>query len=130
MTVKKNVEIKSKSVMENKSKYIQVSTTVVKRSDAERIARMLSEKKLSVCTQIIGPITSVYRWEGKLKKSKEWLCIMKTKRTRYKSMEKAIKEIHPYELPEIVAVPIIEGSREYLGWMQEEIQEMPRKRGI
>lgn len=116
--------------MENKFRYIQISTTVAKRSDAERIARILSKKNLSACTHIVGPITSVYRWKGKLEKTKEWLCIIKTKRTRYKSMEKAIKEIHPYELPEIAAVPIIGGSREYLGWMQEEMQEMPRKRGI
>lgn len=119
-----------RDVMENKSRYIQISTTVAKRSDAERIARILSKKNLSACTHIVGPITSVYRWKGKLEKTKEWLCIMKTKRTRYKSMEKAIKEIHPYELPEIAAVPIIGGSREYLRWMQEEMQEMPRKRGI
>lgn len=106
--------------MENKSKYIQISTTVAKRSDAERIAKILSKKNLSACTQIVGPITSVYRWKGKLEKSKEWLCIIKTKRTLYKSIEKAIKNIHPYELPEIVATPIIEGSREYLGWIQKE----------
>lgn len=116
--------------MENKSEYIQVSTTVAKRSDAERIAKILSEKNLSACAHIIGPITSVYRWKGKTEKSKEWLCIMKTRRTRYKSMEKALKEIHPYGLPEIAAVPIVEGSREYLGWMRKETQEMPRKRGI
>jgi len=107
--------------MENKSKYLQVSTTVQKRSDAERIARMLSGKKLSACTQIIGPITSVYRWKGKVETSKEWLCVIKTKRTLYKSIETMIKKIHPYELPEIIATPIIKGSREYCGWMEKEI---------
>ncbi|HEY4525914.1 MAG TPA: divalent-cation tolerance protein CutA [Candidatus Paceibacterota bacterium] len=107
--------------MENKSKYIQVSTTVEKRSDAERIARMLSENKLSACTQIIGPIGSVYRWRGKIKKSKEWLCVAKSKRGYYGKIEQAIKKIHPYELPEIIATPIIEGSREYLGWIQKEL---------
>ncbi len=116
------VRVKSlKSAMGNKSKYIQISTTVAQRSDAGRIAKILSKKNLSACTQIVGPITSVYRWKGKLEKSKEWLCIIKTKRTLYKSIEKAIKNIHPYELPEIVATPIIEGSREYLGWIQKEV---------
>ncbi len=105
--------------MENE--YIQVSTTVAKKSDAERIAKFLLDKKLSVCTQIIGPITSVYKWKGKLEKSKEWLCIIKTKKTLYKRIEKAIKNVHPYKLPEIVATPIIEGSREYLEWMQKEV---------
>ena len=107
--------------MEDKSKYIQVFTTVAKRGDAERIAKILSDKKLSACTQIIGPIASFFRWKGKVKKSKEWLCIIKTKRTLYKSVEKAIKSIHPYELPEIVAAPIIKGSQEYLGWIQKEV---------
>src|SRR4030042_4212811 len=101
--------------MGNKSKYIQIATTVTKKGDAERIAKILSKKNLSACTQIVGPITSVYRWKGKLEKSKEWLCIIKTKRKLYESIEKEIRNIHPYELPENVATPIIEGSREYLG---------------
>ncbi len=113
-----------KIVMENKLKYIQVSTTVAKRSDAERIAKILSKQKLSACTQIIGPITSIYRWKGKIEKSKEWLCIVKTGRSQYKTIEKAIKSIHPYELPEIIATPIIEGNREYLGWVQKEIKKI------
>ena len=103
--------------MESKSRYIQISTTVAKRSDAERIARILSEKKLSACAQIIGPITSVYRWKSKIKKSKEWLCSIKSKKSHYKKIEQTIKKIHPYKLPEIMAVPIVEGSREYFGWM-------------
>ncbi len=111
--------------MGNKSKYIQVFTTVAKRGDAERIAKILSDKKLSACTQIIGPIASFFRWKGKVKKSKEWLCIIKTKRTLYKSTEEAIKKIHPYKLPEIIATPIVAGSREYLGWMQKEIEKNP-----
>ena len=57
--------------MENKSIYIQISTTLAKRADAERLAKILSEKNLSACTQIIGPITSVYKWKGKLEKTKE-----------------------------------------------------------
>lgn len=107
--------------MENKSKYIQISTTVAKRNDAERIAKILSEQKLSACTQIIGPITSIYRWKGKIQKSQEWLCIVKARRSQYREIEETIKSIHPYELPEIIAVPIIEGSKEYLRWIQKEI---------
>lgn len=108
--------------MENKSKYIQISTAVAKRSDAERIAKILSKKNLSACTQIIGPVTSIYKWKGKTKKSKEWLCIIKTESVHYKATEKTIKEIHPYKLPEIVAVPIVEGSREYLRWMLKQLK--------
>jgi len=107
--------------MESKSEYIQIFTTVAKKSDAERIAKVLSDQKLSACTQIVGPIISVYRWKGKTEKSQEWLLVIKTKRMLYKSIEKAIKNIHPYELPEIIAIPIIKGSREYLGWIQKEV---------
>lgn len=106
--------------MEQKWKYMQVFTTVVKRTDAEQIAKVLADKRLSACTQIVGPITSVYRWKGKVQKSKEWLCIVKTKVSYYKKVERVIKIYHPYELPEIVATPIIAGSREYFGWMQKE----------
>ena len=104
-----------------KPEFIQIYTTVAKRSDAERIAKTLFEKKLSACTQIIGPITSVYRWKGNMEKSKEWLCIAKSKKSHYKKIERAIKEIHPYELPEIIAVPIIEGSNGYFNWMKKEV---------
>lgn len=106
--------------MDNKPRYIQISTTVAKRSDAERIAKILVDKKLSACTQIVGPITSVYRWKGKVEKSKEWLCLIKTTRQRYRAVEKTLKEIHPYGLPEIIAVPIIEGSLEYFRWIESE----------
>lgn len=100
--------------------YIQVSTTVAKKSDAERIAEELSNKKLSACAQIIGPITSVFRWKDKTVKAKEWLCVVKTEKSKYKKVEKAILEMHPYELPEIIATPIIAGSRDYFKWMQKE----------
>jgi periplasmic divalent cation tolerance protein len=115
------MEIIKKYSMDNKSTYIQISTTLAKKVDAERLAKTLSKKNLSACTQIIGPITSVYRWKGKLEKTKEWLCVIKTKRAFFKLTELAIKDVHPYELPEIAAVPIIEGSREYLEWIRKEL---------
>ena len=101
------------------SKYIQVSTTVSKKSDGESIARVLSEKHLSACVQIAS-VTSVYQWKGKLQKSKEWSCVIKTKKNLYKKVEQAIKNLSPYELPEIVANPILGGSKEYLAWMDDE----------
>ncbi len=107
--------------MENKSKYIQILTAVKKRSDAEQIAMVLTTKRLSACTQIVGPITSIYRWKGKMQKTKEWLCIIKTKRTLYKDVERAIKNIHPYKIPEIIALPIVDGSKEYLAWLKKEL---------
>ena len=102
-------------------KYVQVITTVNTKSGAERIARVLLEKKLSACTQLCGPMTSVYRWKGRVKKSREWLCVAKTKVNLYAQVEKTIRAIYPYELPEIIAVPIVKGSVGYLRWLEKEI---------
>ena len=102
-------------------KYIQIFTTTKKKEDAEKIARMLVEKRLAGCIQIL-PITSIYRWRG-IEREEEWLCLIKSKKTLYEELEKTIKEIHPYEIPEIIAVPIIAGSDDYLKWLNNELKE-------
>jgi periplasmic divalent cation tolerance protein len=99
--------------------YIQIHTTVAKKSDAQKIADVLLKENLSACAQIIGPITSVYRWKGKTERTKEWLCIVKTKKSAFRRVEQAIKSVHPYDLPEIVALPIIAASKEYEVWLRE-----------
>ena len=98
-------------------KYIQVSTTTAKRADADRIAKAIVEKRLAACAQVLGPITSTYWWKGRIEVAREWLCLIKTEARRFRQVEKAIKELHPYETPEIVAVPIVRGSKDYLGWI-------------
>ncbi len=100
--------------------YVQVSTTVATKKDAERIAACLADRKLSACTQIAGPIESIYRWNGKRERAKEWLCIIKTKKILSVLLEKVLKEIHPYTLPEIIVTPIVGGSDEYLTWMGQQ----------
>lgn len=103
--------------------YIQVFTTTGKKEDAERIAKVLVEKKLAACIQMLGPIVSTYWWKGNVETAEEWLCFIKSKRTLYDKLEKAIKEIHPYETPEIIAVPIVSGSKEYLGWLSDALKK-------
>jgi periplasmic divalent cation tolerance protein len=100
--------------------YIQVSTTTEKREDSERIAQTLVQKRLAACVQIIGPISSTYWWKGTVENAEEWLCLIKSKKSLYGLLEKTIKETHPYEKPEITAVPIILGSKEYLRWLNDE----------
>jgi periplasmic divalent cation tolerance protein len=104
-------------------KYIQVFTTTEKKEDAEKIAKVLVEKRLAGCIQIVGPIVSTYWWKGNLETAGEWLCFIKSKKTLYDELEKAIKEVHPYEAPEIIAVPIISGSKDYLGWLNNELKK-------
>lgn len=100
--------------------YLQVFTTLEKREDAARIAKEVVEKRLAACAQVIGPITSSYWWEGRVETAEEWLCLMKTGKSLYPRLEKALKGVHPYEVPEIVAVPIVAGNADYLSWLNRE----------
>jgi periplasmic divalent cation tolerance protein len=101
--------------------YIQVMTTTETKEQAQTIAQHLVERKLVACVQITGPITSIYRWKGKVENAQEWLCLIKTQDDLYNKVEAAIKSQHPYETPEIIAVPIIKGSKEYLSWLEDEL---------
>jgi periplasmic divalent cation tolerance protein len=103
--------------------YIQVFTTVEKREDADRMASNVVEKRVAACVQIVGPIHSTYRWKGKVEEAGEWLLLMKTRRDLFSSLEKEIKTIHPYEVPEIIALPIVAGSASYLDWIAAETKE-------
>jgi periplasmic divalent cation tolerance protein len=106
-----------------KEQYIQVITTTENKEDVERIARNLLEKRLAGCVQIIGPITSTYWWKGNIESASEYLCLIKSKKNLYAKLEKAIKEIHPYETPEIIATPVVSGSKKYLGWLFNELEK-------
>jgi periplasmic divalent cation tolerance protein len=102
--------------------YIQVFTTTEKREHAEKIARALVEKRLAGCVQIVGPVVSTYWWKGKVEIAEEWLCFIKSEKSLFNELEKAIKEVHPYETPEIIAIPIVEGSKNYLEWLKRELK--------
>jgi periplasmic divalent cation tolerance protein len=101
--------------------FIQVTTTTEKREDAERIAQALVEARLAACVQIVGPIASIYRWKGKIETAGEWLCLIKSREENYGTVEQAIRSLHPYETPEIMAVPVTAGSRDYLDWLRGEL---------
>ncbi len=102
------------------SDYIQVVTTTEHREDAERIARTLVEERLAACAQVAGPVASTYRWRGKIETAEEWQCWAKSRRDLYARVEEAIRRLHPYEVPEILAMPIAAGSAEYLAWLEAE----------
>jgi periplasmic divalent cation tolerance protein len=99
------------------SDYIQVITTTETKIAAQAIANAVVEKRLAGCVQIVGPITSTYWWQEKIETVEEWLCVIKSKRELYEELEKTILTVHPYEVPEILALPVIEGSRSYLEWL-------------
>ena len=101
--------------------YIQIVTTTDKKEDAEKIATTLVEKKLAACVQIVGPITSTYRWKGTIETATEWQCVIKSREVLYPEIEKAIQSIHSYEVPEIIVMSIITGSSDYLEWLRGEL---------
>jgi len=103
------------------AEYLQVLTAVASESEAERISVALIERRLAACVQVAGPIASRYRWQGKVEQAREWLCLAKTEASRYPELEAAIRELHSYEEPEIVATPIVAGSVGYLEWIGESL---------
>jgi len=105
--------------------HIQVFTTTANKEDARKIARDLIEKKLVACAQIIGPIMSTYRWKGKIEEEEEWLCLLKSRYDQYEKLERRIKSIHPYEVPEILALSVVKGSQSYLEWLDGQLESGP-----
>jgi periplasmic divalent cation tolerance protein len=104
------------------AEHLQVQTTVASEEEAERIAAALLERRLAACVQVVGPIASTYRWQGAIEREQEWICLVKTEASHYDEVEAAIGEIHSYEEPEIIATPIVAGSRGYLDWVSESLR--------
>lgn len=103
------------------AEYLQVVTTIDSEEAAERTAAALVEQRLAACVQVLGPIASTYRWQGKVESAREWMCVAKTAAPRYDELEAAIRELHPYDEPEIVATPIVAGSAGYLDWVTRSV---------
>lgn len=103
-------------------KYIQVITTTARKEDAVRIAGVLVEKRLAACVQILGPVLSTYRWQGKIEQAEEWQCLIKSRQDLFAEVAGNIKAAHPYETPEIIATAIAAGSEAYLQWLHDELK--------
>jgi periplasmic divalent cation tolerance protein len=97
-----------------------VLTNLPDRAAAERLADSLLEKQLAACVNILAPCRSVYRWQGSVQHEEEHPLLIKTTAARYPALEQAIRAGHPYELPEIIAVPIEQGLAAYLDWVDAE----------
>lgn len=101
---------------------IQVVTTTAQRQDADALAAAVLEKRLAACVQISGPIDSSYWWNGRLETAREWTVTMKTTRGQYAPLEKLLLATHPYDQPEIIALPIVEISAGYRKWLGEQLK--------
>ena len=99
-----------------------VISTAGSREEASRIASALVEDRLAACVNIAGPIESVYRWQGKVERSHEFLMLVKTTSQQSEAVAKRIRELHSYELPEVIEVSVDGGSGEYLKWIADSIR--------
>jgi len=104
-------------------KYIVVLVTCSSEEEALRIAHALVEGHLAACVNLVSPIRSIYRWEGKIWDEKEWLLIIKTQAKRFDRLKKRVKSLHSYDVPEIISLPIVEGSSSYLNWIRENTKQ-------
>ena len=100
-----------------------ILTTAGSHREARKIARALVELRLAACVNIVPKVESVYRWQGKVETAQEWMLIIKTSQKRYKAVEKVIKQLHSYDLPECISIAVETGSKEYLKWLGEQVGE-------
>ena len=94
-----------------------VLSTAGSEEQAEAIARELVDRRLAACVNIVSQVCSVYRWKGEVTRDAEWLLIVKTERRLFAEVSRAIRELHSYEVPEILALPIADGDGDYLQWL-------------
>ena len=95
--------------------------------EARKIAREVVKKRLAACVNIaLSPVESVYTWKGKLEKAREFLLVIKTTRRRLSDLEKEVKRLHSYEVPEFIVLPITAGSKDYLSWVSSSVT--PRRK--
>ncbi len=98
---------------------IVIFITAPNENEAAKIARSLVEARLAACVNIIKNIRSIYTWQGNVEDDAETLMIVKTQKSLFDALSAKVKEIHSYEVPEIIALPIIEGAEDYLKWLKE-----------
>ena len=102
--------------------YIVVFVTAANKIEAQKIAESLIDKKLAACVNIVDKLSSLFMWEGKLDKARESLLIIKSKKEKLPRIIRLVKSLHSYEVPEIIAIPIAGGEKEYLRWIDASLR--------
>lgn len=101
---------------------IVIFITTPSKEEGERIGHALVEKKLAACANILSPVSSIFSWEGKVCHEEESLVIIKSTKACFAKLAEEVKRLHPYSVPEIIALPLVEGSADYLQWIRENTQ--------
>ncbi len=104
------------------SSYAVIMVTAANREEAEKIARHLLAEKLIACANIISPVSSLFYWSGKIEKADEHLLLMKSRLDLFEELSESIKALHSYEVPEIIALPIIRGLSTYIEWLDSSLK--------
>ncbi len=106
--------------------FIVVYVTVGSAQEGDRLAQVLVEERLAACVNRLGPVQSVYRWEGKVERGEEELLMIKSREDLFPRLRERIRELHSYSVPEIIALPVIEGAEAYLQWLGEQLMPSPK----
>lgn len=104
---------------------IVVLSTCDSEEQAERIARRLVDRRLAACVNIVSIARSVYRWKDEVEEAPEWLLVIKSRRESFNALRVEIEKLHTYETPEVIALPIVDGSEAYLAWLTKELSTEP-----
>ena len=112
------------------TKYLLVITTVPDTEVGQIIAEKIIEGRLAACVTLSAPVQSLYWWQGKITQDQEHTLFIKTKKEAYRKLEEKIRQIHPYDIPEIIALPVCAGSKDYLSWIDGETQSLGKVRDI
>ncbi len=102
--------------------FLQIFTTVDDEAKARELAGALVETRLAACAQVLGPMHSTYWWQGQVERAQEWLILFKSRADLYPELEARLRELHPYDTPEILAVPVAAGLEAYLAWLNQELR--------
>jgi periplasmic divalent cation tolerance protein len=103
--------------------YIIVLVTTANKEEAEKIVQHLLEARLIACANIVGPVSSHFHWSGKLEKADEYLILMKSRRDLFTKLSEAVNALHSYEVPEILALPVVEVSKLYVDWLYSSLRQ-------
>ena len=99
--------------------FTMVFVMAANEDEAQRIAQVLVAERLAVCVNIAGPVRSIYRWRGKIEHAGEYMLVIKTAKRQFFKLERKVRELHSYEVPEIIAVTLVQGSKPYIAWLAE-----------
>ncbi len=104
------------------TEFVQVTTTVPNQQLGQRIGNHLVEHRLAACVQISSPIQSIYRWQDKIESADEWFCLAKVRADRFEQVATAIAQLHTYDVPEIIATPLLHISESYRKWLTQQLE--------